>query len=286
MSCSRIRFATYLAPNMLPVYRAIVAYVGARLGIPTTLHVETSFDAFERDEVDVAFLCSLPYVMLTRRADPPIEALAAPILQGERYHGAPISFSDVILRRDATAQSFADLRGCRWAYNDCDSHSGYNITRYTLLRMGETRSFFGAVVAAGFHQRAIRWVSGGRVDAAAIDSQVLAVELREHPELYERLKVIDALGPASIQPVVAATRLSRALRDDVRAALSMMGAETDNATNETDVGMNACAPGPGSARGWLDYGYIERFIPVADAQYDDIRAMVTAAEAADFLTLR
>ena len=51
-----IRFATYLAPNMLPVYRAIVEAVGARLGRPAELVVGTAFDQLERGEVDAGFL--------------------------------------------------------------------------------------------------------------------------------------------------------------------------------------------------------------------------------------
>jgi hypothetical protein len=33
----RLRFATYLAPNVLPVYEAVVDEVGERLGIDTEL---------------------------------------------------------------------------------------------------------------------------------------------------------------------------------------------------------------------------------------------------------
>jgi len=51
-----IRFATYLAPNMEPVYRFIASYAGARLGVPTELVIGRSFDQFERGEVDVGFL--------------------------------------------------------------------------------------------------------------------------------------------------------------------------------------------------------------------------------------
>ena len=51
--------------------------------------------------------------------------------------------------------------------------------------MSARPGFFARVVEAGFHQRAIRLVAAGVVDAAAIDSQVLAVELRDHPELAD-----------------------------------------------------------------------------------------------------
>ena len=50
-------------------------------------------------------------------------------------------------------------------------------------------------------------VAAGEVDAAAIDSQVLAIELRDHPALAAELRVIEVLGPSTIQPVVAARHL-------------------------------------------------------------------------------
>jgi phosphonate transport system substrate-binding protein len=267
MGTRPIQFATFLAPNMLPVYQFIAEYVGQRLGCPVELAIGESFDTFARGEADVGFICGLPYVQLMQRDEPPVELIAAPVLQGERYQGRPIYFSDVIVRRDSPYAGFADLRGCSWAYNDPDSHSGYNITRYTLVRLGETHGFFGRVVAAGFHQEAIRMVASGAVDASAIDSQVLAIELRDHPELGERLRAIAALGPATIQPVVVARQLPGALKDDLRAALLAMGDDP-------------------AARAALAHGFVERFVPIADAAYDDIRGMVEAADVADFLTLR
>jgi phosphonate transport system substrate-binding protein len=265
-----IRFATFLAPNMRPVYQCVADYIGQRLGCQTELSVGASFEDFARGVVDVGFICGLPYVELTRSREgdgPPIELLAAPVLQGERYRGLPIYFSDVIVRRDSPYHAFAELHGCAWAYNDPDSHSGYNITRYTLLRLGETHGFFGRVVEAGFHQDALRMVADGRVDGSAIDSQVLAIELRDHPELAARVRIIDALGPATIQPVVAARHVPDALKDDLRTALYAMG---DDPT----------------VRDMLDYGFVARFVPIVDGTYDDIRAMVAAAEAADFAILR
>ena len=107
----------------------------------------------------------------------------------------------------ADAGGFPTAGDRAWAKCHCrypDSHSGYNFTRYTLVRLGKTHGFFGRVVEAGFHQEALRMVAAGWVGASAIDSQVLAIELRDHPTLEERVRIIDALGPATIQPVVAA----------------------------------------------------------------------------------
>jgi phosphonate transport system substrate-binding protein len=255
---------------MYRVYSHIVSYVGQCIGRPASLVVGTSFAAFERGEIDAGFICSWPYVELTRCPDrgqrPVVDLLAAPVLQGARYADRPICFSDVIVHRDSAYQTFRDLRGRSWAYNDRDSHSGYNLTRYTLVCLGETRGFFGRVVEAGFHQHAIRMVASGAVDAAAIDSQVLAVELRDHPQLRNQVRAIDTLGPSTIQPVVVAGRLASPLKDALRAAFHTIG---DDPT----------------MRGALDAGFITRFDPIDDATYDDIRAMVAAAEAAGFREL-
>jgi len=202
-----------------------------------------------------------------RRQPAPIELLASPVLEGERYQDRPIYFSDVIVRRDSPFQTFADLRGRSWSYNDPDSHSGYNISRYRLVQLGETHGFFGRVVEAGFHQKSIQLVLDGAVDASAIDSQVLAIELRDHPNWASQLRVIDSLGPSSIQPVVVARHVPPATRAAVRDVLLAMGDD------------------PGAAAA-LGKGFVRRFAPVTDAMYDDIRRMLAAAEAADFLTLR
>ena len=202
-------------------------------------------------------------MQLARLQPAPVEPVAAPVLQGERYHGQPVYFSDVIVHRDSPYHRFVDLRGASWAYNDPDSHSGYNITRFTLMQMGATQGFFGRVVETGYHQRSIRLVADRQIDASAIDSQVLAVELRDHPELAAQLRVIDSLGPSTIQPVVVSSRLPARLKAGIREA--MLALHTDPAVREH-----------------LGHGFVERFVDINDAAYDDIRAMEAAADKVDF----
>jgi ABC-type phosphate/phosphonate transport system substrate-binding protein len=103
------------------------------------------------------------------------------------------------------------------------------------------------------------------VDAAAIDSQVLAIERRDHPNL-DCLRVIGSFGPSTIQPVVAASRLPAWLKDQVRELLVTLADDP-------------------AARPALGYGLVDRFIPVGDAAYDDIRAMLATIEAAGWTSL-
>jgi len=126
---NKLRFGTYLAPNILPVYEAITKEVGRRLRIETELVVETSYESCQKDENEVCFVCSLPYVTFERLGISPTVPVAAPVLIGSRYCGQPVYYSDVIVHQDSPFQSFLDLWGQSWAYNEPLSHSGYGILR-------------------------------------------------------------------------------------------------------------------------------------------------------------
>lgn len=262
-----LRFGTFLAPNMLPVYEAVADAVGEALGLSTELVVETDYENCRRDVNDVCFVCSLPYVHFEREGVAPATPIAAPVLVGDRYQGKPIYFSDVIVSADSGLESFADLRGRSWAYNEPLSQSGYGITRYHLLKLGETDGYFGKVIEAGFHERSIEMVRDGEVDASAIDSQVLAVAMRDDPELVDRLRIVDSLGPSTIQPVAVSKRFDERFRRDVREV--MLGLHRSPELREV-----------------LEHGVIERFVEVGPGSYDDIREMLAACEEADFLKIR
>jgi ABC-type phosphate/phosphonate transport system substrate-binding protein len=104
------------------------------------------------------------------------------------------------------------------------------------------------------------------VDAAAIDSQVLAIELPDHPRLADDLRVVGAFGPSTIQPVVAASRLPDGWKREVRELL-------------------VCLADDPTARPALDHGLIEGFAAVDDGAYDDMRAMLAAIQAAGWTSL-
>ncbi len=113
---AELRFATYLAPRMFPVYQAVAGAVGRALSCRTVLVAEPSYDNWAKDEYDVCFVCGLPYVDFERRGCSPAVPVAAPVLAGSRYDGRPIYFSDVIVRRGSVIRNFNDLRGHSWGY--------------------------------------------------------------------------------------------------------------------------------------------------------------------------
>ncbi len=265
MRLRTLRFATFLAPDMLPVYAFIARHVQARLGIPTELVVGTSYERLS-EQGHVIFLCGLAYIEL-RRLGQPIEPLAAPLLCGTRYDGRPIYFSDVIVRRDSPFHAFADLRGCIWAYNEPYSHSGPGITCYHLVESGRTQNYFGQVIETGWHQQSILRVLAGDVDASAVDSHVLALARRDNPQLERDLRVIDNLGPSTIQPVAVVSWLTEQLKADLRSLLLEL--TTDSAGRKV-----------------LADHLVERFVSISDTDYNDLRRMRAACVAAGLPTLR
>lgn len=252
-----LRLITYLAPNLFWFYEFVSRYLADKLDYPIELLVETDYAALA--SADMAFICGLPYVEHHRLGVAPFEPLAAPVLTGERYGGKAIYFSDVIVRQESAFACFADLRGRSWAYNEPLSQSGPGVTRYHLALNGETNEFFSRIVEAGYHERAVQMVCCGDVDASAIDSHVLEHLLRDDRALSGKVRVIETFGPSPIQPFVARTDLSKALKDEVTQALLELGGDLDT-------------------RLPLQRALVERFERVSDSTYDEIRRMRAVAE--------
>jgi len=253
---AELRVASHLAPGVEPLYAYLAEYLAARIGRRAEFVVAESYERCAQDLDDVCFVCSIPYLLFADAGRIDMEVVAAPILQGDRFGGMPVYFSDVIVAASSPHRAFADLRGSVWAFNEPYSHSGYVTVLHHLATLGEDRSFFGRMVEAGFHHEAIRMVADGRADAAAIDCQVLEIELRDVPSLARSVRRIATIGPSTIQPVVVSrSRLTDAEREAITAALLEV------------------ADDPG-ARAALDRALVERFVPVNAGTYDDIRGML------------
>jgi phosphonate transport system substrate-binding protein len=261
-----LRVASHLAPGVTPLYAYLAEYLADILGRSAEFTVATSYERCAQDVDDVCFVCSVPYLLFQESGRVEMEVIAAPVLSGERYAGRAVYFSDIVVGADSSYRRFADLRGSTWAYNEPFSHSGYLVVWHHLLSIGEGRGFFGRMVEAGFHTEALRMVAEGKADAAAIDSQVLAIEFGLRPELAAHIRTIGTIGPSTIQPVVAsATRLSPAERQAVAAALVAIGDEP-------------------AARPVMSAASVDRFIAASAHDYEDIRLMLRRVREAGLLS--
>lgn len=245
-----------------PFLAAVAEYLTTHAGLPVrfldTGHWTARRDAFLRGEVDLAFLCGLPYAIEADRPDPRVSLVAAPVMAAPRYADAAVYFSDVVVRRDSPWRAVAELEGATWAYNETSSHSGYWLPRYELARQGLPAAFFGSVIEAGSHMAAIDWVRTGVADAAPIDSTVLELASLAAPGLIEELRVIETWGPSAMPPLLASKRVPEATRQVVTQALLTM------------------SDGP-EGRAVLATGLVSRFAAVTDGDFDPMRRMAAIA---------
>ncbi len=253
-----------MAENTEDFCRAIAEYLQQKLNVPTEYVTGIPWQErealFDRGEIQVLWLCGLPYVHKADLAENSMELLAVPIPVGERYGSRPVYFSDVVVRRDSTCQSFRDLRGATWAYNEPRSHSGFNVVRAHLYDLGEVDSFFAAAVEAGAHSNSLQLILSGAVDGAAIDSTVLDWLGSQRNDLADEIRVIETIGPSPIPPWVISKKLPDSCRSEIRQTL-------------LDLHVSA------SGQAILESAQIARFVCADDRDYDPIRRMARNAAA-------
>lgn len=259
---SPLLITSCMAPITDRFVRALADYVAQRLAIDTRVVDGVSWQEREQwlDEgrAHVGWLCGLPYVWKADGAAP-LRLLAAPVMAGERYGGRPVYFSDVVVHRESRFATFEDLRGASWAYNEPRSHSGYLLTRYNLALRGLNGDFFGRIVGAGSHQRALEMIVAREVDGSAIDSTVLALVLEADPAIGEQIRVVESWGPSPIPPWLIRRETPAPLRERLQQLLLEMHEDEDG-------------------RAVLRLARVARFVTVEDADYDPIRQMARRAE--------
>lgn len=255
-----LRLVSLLSPNARAFHAALAdplgEAVGARVEFDAARPWSAALDDLDAGRADLGALCGL---LFARRPD--LDLLAAPVPLDPRAGGRPVYFADVVVRAGHRARGLADLRGARWAYNDPGSFSGRAALLGHLADLGEDGRFFGHLAVSGGHLSSLDWVAQGRVDAAAIDSHVLAVALRHTPALARDVRVVASLGPFPAPPLVARRDLPAPSRSALREAL---------------LGLHLSAPG----REALHLGGFARLAPADPADY---AALVRIAARADAL---
>jgi phosphonate transport system substrate-binding protein len=266
---SRLRLRTYLTPSVpRGLFQYLADYLGDCVGMPTELQIETRHsgpprgvpDPFSEDAVDVGFLCAPPYIWLRERPEPPVELVPfGLVFEDPQAAGRPVYFSEIVVRKDDPARSFGDLVGARWGYNDRESLSGYYSVVQTAAEHGADGTFLDRLRDMGSHLGSLRALRRRIIDAAAIDSTVLALRWRRDPALRASLRVVQRLGPWPIQPIV----MRRSLPDRIRRALTT----AVGALGETVERRRAL-------RRWLVTGVA----PMTDADFDVERAALARAQ--------
>ena len=258
-----LRFVTYLAPGLpLAYFQGVAGEVAHVLGCDAVLRSITDAsaplpgerDPFSSREADVGFLCAPGYFWLATRDPSPVELVAAaPVFTDPRALGRPVYFADVIVARASEARSFADLSGARWISNDPGSLSGHFCVHEKLASSARGVDFFRDVSFSGSHAASIAAVREGSADAAAIDSNVLALAASSDPSLRNAVRVLESWGPFPIQPIVVRAELPGERKREIAAAFRALAER-------------------GAARAALEAAGVVGFVETSDADYAAERA--------------
>lgn len=212
-----LRFAVatmWSVKSTFSMYGRLVERICRDVGREKTFVLRPSYvalrRAMEQGQVDVALVCTGPYIC----ARPTVKLLVQPEFADEVQYR-----SILIVPSRSPAQSLKDLRNMVMGFSDPESFTGCLVPCMMLAEEGRNpKSFFKKVVFTGSHDRSIQAVERGIVDGSAVHSIVLASAKREDPSLTNRIKEIwksEIFGPP---PVVVPRNIDKNLRNSLREA--------------------------------------------------------------------
>ena len=252
----------------------------------------------------MAFIPGLGYALASQQCGVDVAFKAI------RY-GFPVYWAAYIVGRDSTYQTLADLQGKTWGYGDQGSTSGYMVPTVELAAAGVTP---GAQVQTGGHNQTVTAVYNGEVDFGTVFYSVplkpdgsnawsyadylagtVTPEMYEVPAetipncapnedgkklLCDGWRILDARAnirteaPDVVQKVRILT-ISQAVPNDTMSFSPDFPADV-RAQIETALVAFSQTEGWNSSIGSSDFYGWTGIEPATDAEYDMVRAMVTA----------
>lgn len=250
----RAGVASMITPvSTVRYYQQIIDYLGEKLGMPAEMIHRTTYDEIdlmlEQGQVDVAFICSLSYVLDN-------EKFGGELLVVPQVNGKTVYQSVIIVHRDSNIESFDDLENRSFVFVDPKSNSGRLYPLYLLAkRHFFPEQFFQPFLYSYSHNKSVEMVAKKRVDGASVDSIVYDYMLATGSPYAEQTKIIHRSPPFGIPPVVVPPSTSPELRQAMRSVLLNM--------HQDQKGKKI-----------LEQMRIERFVTTDDSSYDSIRAML------------
>ncbi len=249
----RVGVASMVTPvSAVRYYQEIVDYVAGQLGMAGEMVHRTTYDEIDRmleeKSIDVAFICSAPYVLDREKFG--AELLVAPVVNGQPFYQ-----SDIILHADSPLTSFEELRNKTFAFVDPKSNSGRLYPVYWLARKGlSPDTFFKRYFFSYSHNKSVEMVAKKKVEGAAVDSIVLSYMLATGSPYARKVKVVHRSPKFGIPPVVVPPGLPLYQKEKIRQVFLHM--------HEDPRGKDI-----------LRAMHIDRFELVSDTNYDSIRSM-------------
>jgi phosphonate transport system substrate-binding protein len=249
----RVAVAAMISPSeTFDLYRQLLSYLGGRLDRELEFVQRKTYgeinELLMRGQIDLAFICSGPYVSGKERYG--FEPLAVPEIKGSHFY-----HSYLIVHQESGFKSLEDLKGRTFAFTDPDSNTGRLVPTYWLAEMGaRPETFFSRIIYTYSHDNSIMAVARGLVDAATVDGLVWEHYQARNPAFTSRTRVIKKSQPYGIPPLVASRHLARETREHLQKLLFAMHQDPEGKPILSEL-------------------MIDRFIPLKEEWYAGLRQM-------------
>ena len=249
----RVAIAAMISPDKTrQQYEELLNLVGQHVGRSVDLTQKKTYaevnDMVDRKMLDLAFVCSGPYVLGKRKFG--MEILVVPVAYGKKVY-----YSYIIAGAGGKLAAFDDLRGKTFAFTDPNSNTGCVVPRYMLGLRGETpETFFKSTSRTYSHDNSIRAVAENVADGAAVDSLIWEYLNATDPAYTSRTRIIEKSPPYGIPPIVVNPSLDLRLKSELKGVFLNLHKDPEAAALLRKMG-------------------IDRFEEGDDAMYDSVRAM-------------
>ncbi len=239
------------------LYRDILLYISEQMDMDLEFVQRKTYaevnEMLGKGEIDLAFLCSGPYVRGKDTHD--FRLLAAPIVDGDHNY-----YSYLIVHKDSPYFSLEDLQGKTFAFTDPDSNTGRLVPSYWVLMTGkEPEEYFSRIIFTYGHDNSIMAVARRLVDAAAVDNLIWDYYDKFGSEMTAETRIIKKSEPFGIPPMVLSPEVNPGLSLKIQQILLEM--------HEDENGKQI-----------LDQLLIERFVVPQGSWYDSIRRLLDRLE--------
>jgi len=253
-AAAEIKFVTVprlSAAELQTMFNPLADYLTKEVGEKVTLVIPKSFDAVkdavQAGQMDIGFVNPLIYIQIKDKVNIEPLALSSEVKSGTRLRGI------IIVRKDSGFNQLQDLKGKKFSFVEEDSPAGHIFQKLLLSRAGFNVNKDIVMMPYGkTHDNVAMAVFNRTADAGGVREEQL--DKMKGTIDVSQLKVIGYTDYFPNWPFFATQKLKKETADKIRAALLKL--KPNDPQNE-----KVLAP----AR-------LTGFIPVADKEYDDLRA--------------
>lgn len=204
--------------------RPLEQYLENKLNIKIKPFIATDYTSLIEGlcsgKIDGSFLSALPYVISKNKCKTKM------IITSLRKDGTTFYKSYFIINSSKEYKSLHDLKGKTWGIPDIASTSGYlfPVLRINELGLNPDKDF--KKIQLNTHENVIIAVYNNEVDFGTIYSDARITIKEEYPDIFEKTKVIDSIGPIPNDGFVVSSSLSEDLIKKLKEAFLSINNDT------------------------------------------------------------